>query len=134
MDYEMNNTVAAESTQTGKELSEDPKAFEKFIREKKAEGATGYVVETNLSQDDEMDYSLSFLFKEPKPISYDRYVKTSPSSHSKAMRTFVLDNICDEQRKDLDDKLDKWPALGISLGEKLLYMLGLSRTTSVRKL
>ena len=35
---------------------------------------------------------------------------------------------------ELDDKLSKFPALGISLGEKLLYMLGLSKTTRVRRL
>lgn len=50
------------------------------------------------------------------------------------MKAFCLDNIHPEQRVDLDDKLSKFPALGISLGEKLLYMLGLSKTTRVRRL
>ena len=50
------------------------------------------------------------------------------------MRTFVLDNICQEQRKDLEKLLNEFPAMGISLGEKLLYMLGLSKTTTVRRL
>ena len=112
-----------------KPLSEDSKAFEKFC-----EGKHGYVVTTNLSQDDEMEEELNFLFKEPSSASYDRYAKTASSSSSKAMKAFCLDNIHPEQRVDLDDKLSKFPALGISLGEKLLYMLGLSKTTRVRRL
>lgn len=113
-----------------KPLSEDNKAFERFCKEV----GRGYVVTTNLSQDDEMEEELNFLFKEPSSASYDRYAKTASSSSSKAMKAFCLDNIHPEQRVDLDDKLSKFPALGISLGEKLLYMLGLSKTTRVRRL
>lgn len=120
-------TVAEPEPQ--KPLSEDSKAFEKFC-----EGKHGYVVSTSLSQDDEMEEELNFLFREPSSASYDRYAKTASSSSSKAMKAFCLDNIHPEQRIDLDDKLSKFPALGISLGEKLLYMLGLSKTTRVRRL
>ena len=122
-------TVAEPEPQ--KPLSEDSKAFEKFC-----EGKHGYVVSTSLSQDDEMEpNSAIFLpFREPSSASYDRYAKTASSSSSKAMKAFCLDNIHPEQRIDLDDKLSKFPALGISLGEKLLYMLGLSKTTRVRRL
>ena len=81
-----------------------------------------------------MDTTMEFLFAEPKAASYDRYVKTASVSSSKAMRTFVLDNICQEQRKELEGLLEDYPAMGISLGEKLLYMLGLSKTTTVRRL
>ena len=110
-------------------LSEDNRAFEKFC-----EGKHGYVVSTSLSQDDDMEEELNFLFREPTSASYDRYAKTASNSSSKAMKAFCLDNIHPDQRLDLDDKLSKFPALGISLGEKLLYMLGLSKTTRVRKL
>lgn len=112
-----------------KPLSEDNKAFAKFC-----EGKKGYVVSTSLSQDDEMEEEWNFLFREPSSASYDRYAKTASSSSSKAMKAFCLDNIHPDQREDLDDKLSKFPALGISLGEKLLYMLGLSKTTRVRRL
>ena len=87
-----------------------------------------------VAEPDEMEEELNFLFKEPSSASYDRYAKTASSSSSKAMKAFCLDNIHPEQRVDLDDKLSKFPALGISLGEKLLYMLGLSKTTRVRRL
>lgn len=112
-----------------KPLSEDKEAFERFC-----EGKHGYVISTSLSQDDEMEEELNFLFREPSSASYDRYVKTASSSSSKAMKAFCLDNIHPDQRLDLDDKLSSFPALGISLGEKILYMLGLSKTTRVRRL
>lgn len=110
--------------------------FDMICEKYKADGHQGnmYIVTTNLSQDDEMDQTLEFLFKEPKAASYDRYVKTASVSNSKAMRTFVLDNICEEQKKELEILLVEYPAMGISIGEKLLYMLGLSKTTTVRRL
>ena len=108
--------------------------FEALCRKYKEQGKSGFIVTTNLSQEDDMDEDHSFLFNEPKAASYDRYVKTASQSSTRAMRTFVLDNICDEQRKELESMLVDYPAMGISLGEKLLYMLGLSKNTRVRKL
>lgn len=114
--------------------SEDVEAFDELCRKYKETGAVGYAVTVNLSQDDDMDKQCNFLFKEPKPASYDRYVKTASVSSTKAMKTFVLDNIHEEQKRDLEAKLNDYPAMGISLGEKLLYMLGLSKTTTVKRL
>lgn len=116
-----------------KELSKEEK-FEALCEDYKANNKSGFVVTINLSQEDDMDDNYSFLFNEPKAASYDRYVKTASTSNTKAMRTFVLDNICEEQRKELELLLVDYPAMGISLGEKLLYMLGLSKTTTVRRL
>lgn len=117
-------------------VTEQVETFEDLCRKYADKGMRGkmYIVTTNLSQDDDMDRTMEFLFSEPKAASYDRYVKTASVSSSKAMRTFVLDNICTEQRKDLEKLLNEFPAMGISLGEKLLYMLGLSKTTTVRRL
>ena len=117
-------------------MMEQLETFEDLCRKYADKGMRGkmYIVTTNLSQDDDMDRTMEFLFSEPKAASYDRYVKTASVSSSKAMRTFVLDNICQEQRKDLEKLLNEFPAMGISLGEKLLYMLGLSKTTTVRRL
>ena len=116
--------------------TEGKESFEDICRRYKEKGMGGkmFIVSTNLSQDDDMDTTMEFLFAEPKAASYDRYVKTASVSSSKAMRTFVLDNICQEQRKELEGLLEDYPAMGISLGEKLLYMLGLSKTTTVRRL
>ena len=46
----------------------------------------------------------------------------------------MLDNICEEQRDELKSTLEEYPAMAISLGEKLLNMLGLSKDTTVKKL
>lgn len=124
---------AQAAVQEHKELSKEEQ-FDALCRKYKESGKSGFVVTTNLSQEDDMDDNYAFLFNEPKAASYDRYVKTASVSSTKAMRTFVLDNICEEQKKELELLLVDYPAMGISLGEKLLYMLGLSKTTTVRRL
>ena len=76
----------------------------------------------------------TFLFLKPKPASYDRYVKTMSNSVTKASKSFAFDNIIDEQREMLKETVDEYPAITISLADKLLRMLGLADTTSVKKL
>ena len=93
-----------------------------------------YEIETTIQEDDENETTLDFIFRKPGTPSYDRYVKTSGTSGSKALKVFVTDNICDEQRDELKDAMEEYPALAISLGEKLLNMLGLSKDTTVKKL
>jgi hypothetical protein len=93
-----------------------------------------YEIVTSIQEDDENGKEFDFIFRKPGTPSYDRYVKTSGTSGTKALKTFVLDNICDEQRGELRDALEEYPAMAISLGEKLLNMLGLSKETTVKKL
>jgi hypothetical protein len=93
-----------------------------------------YEIVTSIQEDDENEKEFDFIFRKPGTPSYDRYVKTSGTSGTKALKTFVLDNICDEQRTELKDALEEYPAMAISLGEKLLNMLGLSKETTVKKL
>lgn len=93
-----------------------------------------YEIVTSIQEDDENETEFDFIFRKPGTPSYDRYVKTSGTSGTKALKTFVLDNICDEQRDELKDTLEEYPAMAISFGEKLLNMLGLSKDTTVKKL
>lgn len=93
-----------------------------------------YEIVTSIQEDDENEVDFDFIFRKPGTPSYDRYVKTSGTSGTKALKTFVLDNICDEQHDKLKDTLEEYPAMAISLGEKLLNMLGLSKDTTVKKL
>lgn len=93
-----------------------------------------YEIITSIQEDDENETEFDFIFRKPGTSSYDRYVKTSGTSGTKALKTFVLDNICDEQRGELKDTLEEYPAMAISVGEKLLNMLGLSKDTTVKKL
>ena len=93
-----------------------------------------YTVVTTVQVDDETEEEFTFLFRKPKPASYDRYVKTMSNSVTKASKSFAFDNIIDEQRDMLKETVDEYPAITISLADKLLRMLGLADTTSVKKL
>ena len=94
----------------------------------------GYKVTTTLTPDDDTDMELNFIFKKPTTASYDRYVKMTATSSTKALKTFIRDNVVEEQKGDLDDVTEQYPAISISAGEKLLYILGLSKDATVKKL
>lgn len=93
-----------------------------------------YTVTTVVQVDDDTEEQFTFLFRKPKPASYDRYVKTISSSMIKASKSFIFDNIVEEQREALKNTVEEYPAITISLADKLLRMLGLADTTSVKKL
>ena len=93
-----------------------------------------YTVTTTVQVDDDTEEAFTYLFRKPKPASYDRYVKTISNSATKASKSFVFDNIIEEQRFELRNTVEEYPAITISLADKLLRMLGLADTTSVKKL
>lgn len=119
-------TEAAQETK-----KQDVEALKKKYAES---GQKIYVVTNTVAVDDDTEEEFTFLFRKPKPASYDRYVKIISNSASKASKTFSFDNIIDEQRDELKDTLEEYPAMAISLADKLLRMLGLADTTSVKKL
>lgn len=105
------------------------------LREKyKALDGKVYEVKTTVHPDDDTEENFDFIFRKPGRPSYDRYVKTSSTSGTRALETFVQDNICEEQLAELKEVMKEYPAMGINLGEKLLDMLGLSKETQVKKL
>lgn len=111
------------------------KANTAALKEKYSNGESKiYEVTTTVQADDETEEEFSFLFRKPKPASYDRYVKTISSSVTKASKSFVFDNIVEEQKEELKKTVEEYPAMTISLADKLLRMLGLADTTSVKKL
>lgn len=117
------------------ELKETEKNKVDALKKKyKEEGWEVYEVITTVQVDDDTEEEFSFLFRKPKTASYDRYVKTISNSATKASSSFVFDNIVDEQKEDLKKTVKKYPAITISLADKLLRMLGLADTTSVKKL
>lgn len=97
-------------------------------------GEKVYLVTNTVMIDDDTEEEFAYLFRKPKPASYDRYVKLISNSASKASKTFAFDNIVNEQAEQLRADLDEYPAMAISLADKLLRMLGLADTTSVKKL
>lgn len=100
----------------------------------KENGEVIYEVTSVITEDDETEREVVYLFQKPTTASYDRYVKTASASSSRALKTFIQDNIVEEQESDLKYMLDEYPAFAIGVGEKLLNMLGLSKSTTVKKL
>ena len=90
-----------------------------------------YRLDLTLNPDDETEVNVSYVFKKPSTASYDRYLKTASGGMSKALRSFMFDNIIPEYRAKLEADLEEYPALTISAGEKLLSMLGLSKITNL---
>ncbi len=93
-----------------------------------------YTVGVTLELDDETTEQRSYLFRKPTLASYDRFVKTSANSPTKATRAFVIDNIVPEQLDALIADIEEFPALCMSLTDRLFALLGLSKDISVKKL
>ncbi|WP_018752674.1 hypothetical protein [Paenibacillus sanguinis] len=93
-----------------------------------------YQVKATLEPDDDTTVNLDYVFKRPAAASYDRYVKNTSQSPTKALRNFILDNIVEEQAAKLEADLEEYPALSLAIGEKLLTMLGLSKDVNLKQL
>lgn len=97
-------------------------------------GGKVYRVNATLEPDDDTSIDKEYFFKKPATASYDRYVKTTASGATKALKTFLSDNVVEESKAALEADLEEFPALTLSLGEKLLSMLGLSKQTNLKML
>ena len=60
--------------------------------------------------------------------------KTTAQGATKALKVFLFDNVVEESRASLEANLEEFPALALSIGEKLLGMLGLSKQTNLKML
>lgn len=100
----------------------------------KASDGEIYEVSTTIQEDDDTEKELTWLFRRPQMASYDRYVKMAGTSNTKALKTFILDNIIPEQEDKMRDTLNEYPAHAIGVGNKLLYILGFSQDATVKKL
>lgn len=125
---------AGETEALANKKEEKERQMELLRRKYKEMDGKIYEIVTSIQEDDENETEFDCIFRKPGTPSYDRYVKTSGTSGTKALKTFVLDNICEEQRETLKATLEEYPAMAISLGEKLLNMLGLSKDMTVKKL
>ncbi len=93
-----------------------------------------YRVGATIEVDDETEKNVEFFFKRPSAASYDRYVKTTAQGATKALKVLLFDNVVEESRVSLEANLEEFPALALSIGEKLLGMLGLSKQTNLKML
>jgi len=134
MDNYNEYTEKAEVTEVKSEAVKEDTELEKIRKKYKDMDGKVYEITTSIQEDDDNETEFDFIFRKPKVASYDRYVKTAGTSGTRALKTFITDNICEEQLDELKDTLEEYPAMAISLGEKLLNMLGLSKETTVKKL
>lgn len=102
--------------------------------ELKAKYGKIYGVSATISPDDDTTVSVEYIFKRPSVASYDRYVKTASNGMTKALQQFILDSVTDEYEDKLKSDLEEYPALAITIGEKLLAMMGLSKDINLKKL
>ena len=51
-----------------------------------------------------------------------------------ALKTFMFDAVVEESKAKLEEDLEEYPALAISVGEKLLSMMGFTDLSNLKKL
>ncbi len=78
-----------------------------------------YRVGATIEVDDETEKNVEFFFKRPSTASYDRYVKTTAQGATKALKVFLL-TTWSRRAGCLEANLEEFPALALSIGEKLL--------------
>ena len=94
-----------------------------------------YEITVTVNEDDEREgRNISFLFKKPSVISFNRYLKTASKDMAKATGVFVQDNIIEEQAATLKKECDAYPALALGIGQKLLNVLGLSDNINFKQI
>ncbi len=125
-----NNETKNESLQGNTQTPEKSK-----LDELKAKyGGKVYKIGATIEVDDENEKTVEYFFKRPSTGSYDRYVKTTAQGATKSLKTLLFDNVTEESRAALEADLEEFPALALSIGEKLLGLLGLSKQTNLKLL
>ena len=117
----MDNVMEGQLTENKQEFTEPE--LESLRRKYKAQDGRIYEVTTTIQEDDEEEKTFTFLFRKPGTASYERYVKLSSNSAVKALKTFVLDNICEEQYKKLEAALRSIRQWESALGRSFLTCL-----------
>lgn len=104
------------------------------IEEIKAKYGKIYEIAISIEVDDLTTESKTYIFKKPTMISYDRYIKSMSNSVTKASKAFCVDNIIDEYVTQFEADVEEYPAIVMTLIDKLFSMLGLSKDVGVKKL
>lgn len=110
------------------------KLTEAQINDYKARHGKIYQIDVTIEPDDETTLEYEFIFKKPMQASFDRYMRSMNNSPMKAARTFINDNIVSEQKEKIEEIAKEYPAMIISINEKLMFALGLSKETNIKKL
>lgn len=93
-----------------------------------------YRIKASFDPDDDTTINVDYVFVRPSVASYDRYMKTASNGMTKALQTFLNDSVTEEYRAKLTSDLNEYPALALTIGEKLLAMMGLSKDINLKRL
>lgn len=94
-----------------------------------------YRIDMTIPEDDDHTLSFTYHFKRPAVASYDRYVKTaSKLGITKASKVFLLDAVVEEDKARLTADMEEYPGVGITVGNKLTEILGLTDAANLKKL
>lgn len=94
-----------------------------------------YNIEAIIQPDeDDVEVKKSYNFKKPSTVSFSRYMKTVSKNVMQASQDLLLDNVSTEHEEGLRKDIQEYPALVLSLSEKLLYSLGLAKEVNFKKL
>ncbi|MDO4720476.1 MAG: hypothetical protein Q4A78_07415 [Peptostreptococcaceae bacterium] len=77
---------------------------------------------------------LSYRFKEPTPIQFNRYVKELSKDTIKAAKNLVLSNIFAEDKEKLQEDLEKYPGLLLTITPKFMAMMGVTDNVTFHRI
>lgn len=106
------------------------------IEELKEKYGKIYQISTMFSEDEDSEETVaaSYIFHKPSCASLNRYLRTAKKNMTAATAAYLLDNVIQEQKQELQEKINEYPALPISMGEKLLEVMGLTSDTNLTRL
>lgn len=85
-------------------------------------------------ENDDIEQEFTFYFTKPTVISLNRALKSLSKKSLQAMKDFTLDNIVEEQKEDYLAAIEEYPAMPMVIGQKLMALLGVSDTVTIKKL
>lgn len=83
---------------------------------------------------EELEKDFTFYFKKPSTPSFNRVLKTMSKKTLQTMKDFTMDNIVEEDKETYTGVMSDYPGLPMSVGQKLLSLLGVSDSVSIKKL
>lgn len=107
---------------------------EETIEQLKKQYGQVYQVDMTLETTDDEEEQITYFFTKPKAPSFHRYMKNMSKDIAAASLAFVNDNIVAEQREVLKDNMATYPAIAMTLSNKLLATLGFTDKVNLRKL
>lgn len=85
-------------------------------------------------ENSEEEKELEFIFKQPIPLDYDRFMKDASKKTSQSFKNLVISCVVEEDSNALQEAINEYPALPSSLASQLLKLMGLSDNISLKKL